>query len=317
LAHYDNCTAEDGPEKRIENYRKFLELCCAVVSDDEESVLREFYDFHSGVDDLNYCFGTTLLGFAIARGTPHMLRLLLRSVQYTSIRRLEVYLRFAVVRTEDSDTMVKTLLDRFTSTTDITRHAITRTLLLHAICNIEIGVFDATVHWMAGFPNFHDKLSILESCFDHALSQNKVTELLNHPAPKKNLGDRSTLSTVSPYQFGKAYEKALRAKLTVLEPHVRRHRYKRPWFDSAKNTTNGFEVHEAHYKTPTDLFRAVSKGMLNWADWLLWAGADPRHEEGEMSLLNFAWKAGKICQVAKLLHSHGWNCKELELVTYA
>jgi hypothetical protein len=242
LAHYDNCTAEDGPEKRIENHRKFLELCCAVVSDDEESVLREFYDFHSGVDDLNYCFGTTLLGFAIARGTPHMLRLLLRSVNYTSIRRLEVYLRLAVARTEDSDTMVKILLDRFTSTTDTTKHAITRTFLLHAICNNEIGVFDATVHWMAGFPNSHDKLSILESCFDYALSQNKVTELLNHPALKKSLGDRSTLNTVSPYQFGKAYEKALRAKFTVLEPYVRRHRYTRPWFDSAKNNTNGFEV---------------------------------------------------------------------------
>jgi hypothetical protein len=113
---------------------------------------------------------------------------------------------------------------------------------LHAICNNEIGVFDATVHWMAGFPNSHDKLSILESCFDHALSQNKVTELLNHPALKKSLGDRSTLNTVSPYQFGKAYEKALRAKFTVLEPYVRRHRYTRPWFDSAKNNTNGFEV---------------------------------------------------------------------------
>jgi hypothetical protein len=75
LAYSDNCTIDDEPGKRIENDSKFLEICCAIVAGDENTVLSAFYGFHSGVNDLNYYFGPTLLGFSIVRGSPDMLRL--------------------------------------------------------------------------------------------------------------------------------------------------------------------------------------------------------------------------------------------------
>lgn len=62
-------TAEERLSNRRENDRKFLEISCAILNDDATAVLSAFTGFCSGVDDLNYCLGATLLGVAIKWGT--------------------------------------------------------------------------------------------------------------------------------------------------------------------------------------------------------------------------------------------------------
>ena len=70
------------------------------------------------------------------------------------------------------------------------------------------------------------------------------------------------------------------------------------------------------YDTPeSPLFYAVSRKLMGWVVWLLWAGADPRHDEGEIALLDVAWKVGVRGQVARLLERYRWDCGGLEVST--
>ena len=58
-------TAGERLAKRHDNDCMFLELGSANVNDDRDAILAGFFGFCSGVDELNYCFGTTLLALAV------------------------------------------------------------------------------------------------------------------------------------------------------------------------------------------------------------------------------------------------------------
>jgi hypothetical protein len=195
-----------------------------------------------------------------------MLKLLLRSIRFTSIQHLDIYLQLATARDTDSEAMVKILLDRLTSAK---RHTITRNLLLHAIYRTDTLVFDDIVHWVTGLPAFHGRLSLLESCFEHASSQNKTTNFLSYPAPHKRPGLRSTLTIAPPHHFGKAYERNFKAKFLTLEPKSQYHRYRNcAWVGRAgycecpyRDVKNSFTVREKYHRPHTLLSRAVAEGL--------------------------------------------------------
>jgi hypothetical protein len=148
---------------------------------------------------------------------------------------------------------------------------------------------------------------------------------LTSAAPHKRPGLRSTLHIAPSHQLGNAYERKLKVRFITLEPRLPFHSYiKCPWdevycyvYSSFCRSTNGFTAREKHHEPPTVSFRAVAEGILNWVDRLLWAGAEPRHEEDELSVLDFAWQAGRRDQVVRLLDAHAWHGRELEVFVYA
>ena len=108
----NTCTSADRLEKGIENDRKFLEICCAIATDDQDAVLEAFNRFFSGVDDLNLCFGTTLLGFTTRCGTPQILHLLLTSIPQLRAEDLRTYILITAIEHPDPCAIAKVFLDK-------------------------------------------------------------------------------------------------------------------------------------------------------------------------------------------------------------
>ncbi|KAF2135032.1 hypothetical protein P153DRAFT_380832 [Dothidotthia symphoricarpi CBS 119687] len=344
----DEHTVEARRQKRIENDCTFLEICCAILHNDEDAVLEAFPGSYIFADDMNICFGTTLLGFAIKRGTPSMLKLLLRPVHSTEQRRLYVYLQLALSRSESADAIFNILLDNF-SGFDTAKKAFTQNLLHKAMNKKNFLMFDALIRWMVSVPAFsrHHKRWILEVCFlqlfsnnqevslervlprrprnrwrfhenqqemERWLSESKPRDFLTYPVPGLRLQQTATLNILPAYQLGAYYRN-------------RRTESRLKYYDG-----RGFMFVETYPNIPTCLFLAVSLGLTYWVDWLLWAGANPRHQKGEESILEVAFRPGihqtqtregghkletdriKVrARVAELLQHHGWDARNLEV----
>ncbi|KAI8937921.1 hypothetical protein NX059_005604 [Plenodomus lindquistii] len=314
---------------RHENDRKFLEIGLAVVDGDIDAVLAGFFGLLSGVDDLNYCFGTTLLALAIRSGTSAMLQLLLRSTRVVRRSHLYVYLRLAMARQSESGQFTTILLDRLGGSDETAKHRFATDLLEKAIWGDDTGLFDVIIHWINTSACAPKKLPVLEWAFNYLLWPRKTgrrgRRRANYPwhsaeRTLKFLTDRKPpghtnyagLDVVPGHCFGRTYRELLaewRIILTALNI----------W---TPNTDYYWCVHEKRWikrvkpRYPmsfTPLFLATAKGLLNWVDWLLWAGADPRHLEGDASLLDCARIADKVQEVAILLKIHGWDALNLEV----
>lgn len=46
---------------------------------------------------------------------------------------------------------------------------------------------------------------------------------------------------------------------------------------------------------------------------MLDVGADPRHLEGDLSILDYSWYAHGKVEVARLLLDHGWDVTNMEI----
>ena len=136
----------------------------------------------------------------------------------------------------------------------------------------------------------------------------KTQEFLNCPAPPHDARSLNSARLVPPYMLGPAYQVRLH-KMFYTTKLV--HSHYRPWGSVYKRC----RVEQRH-PPQTPLFRAVTKGLMHWADWFLWAGVDPRHLEGDVGILDFAWKEGGDGlrrKVAKLLDGWGWDVSDLQV----
>ncbi|KAF2846782.1 hypothetical protein T440DRAFT_558009 [Plenodomus tracheiphilus IPT5] len=319
-------TARERLDKRHENDRKFLEIGLAIVNDDEDAVLSGFSGFYSGVDDLNYCFGTTLLALAVRSGTSAMLQLLLRSTSTLCRKNLYIYLGISMARHNDSVQFIGILLDRLCGTDNTAKHRFVTDVLEKAIWDEDAAMFYALIHWVDTSGCAPEKLPVLEWTFNYLLwprttqkkaytfccGDGRIRDFLTDRVPPPIYSDYAILSVIPEHYLGRPY-------LDQLES----------WYDILRNfknwtpTTNmSWCYHEqrlvkgAAPRPPmsfSPLYVATVKGQLIWVDWLLWAGADPRHLEGDASLLDCAWIAGKRKEVAVLLKIHGWDAWDLEL----
>ncbi len=343
-AFYDECEELNRPDLRVENDRKFLEICCAIVADDEEKVLDAFFGFMNGVDDVNICFGTTLLGFAVKWGSLRMVKTLLRSVRRTKRKHLYIYLRLANAREKDAETVAIALLDGLSGRYDTEKPGFAKELLRKAVYRGEKVLFDSVISWIAATDKFPDRLGVLEYIIQVYLSHHgKADGFLNYPAPSRRAAQRLGIDLTAPFFVGLDEEvekvtfkeevdavdavastegvhyrdsKAPKMKAWIRNMIARVHPKSRtrPEKDkSQEKIEDEVQPEKNDPVPPTALFIAASKGMLFWVDWLLWAGADARHESGEPPLLHFAWQANKWKEVTILLTGHGWNPGRLAL----
>ncbi|KAI4945217.1 hypothetical protein J4E91_008196 [Alternaria rosae] len=224
LPHYDDYTVNDRPEKRIENDRKFLEILCAIAVDNRGAVLEAFAGFHSSVDDLNYCFGTTILGFAAKHRSHEMLKLLLRSVRRMTYKRLYKYLYIAITEARDPHVTIDVFLNHLAqhfkdskgnafTRTDVARRILTQNLLLAALARWDLLVIDALCEWMESIPNFHDKLDMLKAIFARALPNQTLCALLPNVATLATRSEKmpGLLAMIPAHHFRTSYQQRLRS----------------------------------------------------------------------------------------------------------
>ncbi|KAH9861406.1 hypothetical protein J1614_011152 [Plenodomus biglobosus] len=319
-------TARERLSQRHENDRRFLEIGSAIVNDDQDAVLTAFFGFRSGVDDLNYCFGTTLLALAVRSGTPAMLRLLLRSTTIVCRKHLYVYLRLAMARVGESNQFIAILLDRLSGLDNTAKKCFATTLLQKFIWDQDKAMFNAIIHWVDTSECGPEKLAVLEWTFNYLMwprttqkkaqtfcyGHERIREFLNDRIPPPRYADHAVLSVVPAYYFGKTYRDQLNQWRDILTTF-------KDWTPTTDWSWSYAEQRLVKNHVPrypmsfTPLYLAAAKGQLIWVDWLLWAGADPRHLEGDASLLDCAWIAGKRKEVAVLLKVHGWNACDLKL----
>ncbi|KAH7091616.1 hypothetical protein FB567DRAFT_519051 [Paraphoma chrysanthemicola] len=312
---------ENNIDLQIENNMRFLDILCAIRDDDEDTVLNAFPDSCIGVDDLNFCFGTTLIGFAIANGSLNMLKLLLRSIKTVNRKYLYVYLRLASARGADGQVFVDSLLDKISGT-----HAAKKTLaidLLAATGAKSYALFDITIRWMVGIHNFQSQLQVLEWGFEHLLKEDlKKYRHTNLTSKKDNsLFEPRLLKTCLNYPA---------PALTPASVNIARPDYG-DWSDKTTLTNlverclhttlkdefmlDGWKILCASgANSLAPLFTAVALDLLHWADWLLWAGADARHLEHEIGILDIARELGKEQEVAEMVRKRGWDTGKLEVV---
>ncbi|KAI4613936.1 hypothetical protein J4E80_006624 [Alternaria sp. BMP 0032] len=226
LPYYDNYTINDHPEKRIENDRKFLEILYAIDADDRGAVLEAFAGFHSSVDDLNYCFGTTILAFAAKHGSREMLTLLLRSVRRLTYKQLYKYLYIAITEARNPHATIDVFLNHlaqhfkdakgnaFTSI-DVARRLLTQNLLLAALARWDLLVLDAICKWIDSVPTFHGKLEMFKAIFARALPDQTLCALLPMLVTLATRNEKIPgLLAMSPtHHFGASYQQRLRITL--------------------------------------------------------------------------------------------------------
>lgn len=341
LPHYDGYTVDDDPETRVENDCKFLRICCAIDVEDENTILELFAGFRSSVDDLNYCFGTTLLGFATCTGRQNALRLLLRSVKDMKQKQLYTYLSIAVLESQRKD-IIDILLNHCTQhmkdkaggnaflRKDVARRILVQDLFIAATTKGNQRVFNAVYEWMESIPNFYGKRSIFEGFFARTLKDKTFGKFLPPLNTLSTSSNRAlgTLAIIPAHHFGVAYQRRVQRKFT----HVVRDEgwiyvcsrgskrtYAALWTVSRVSILNRSMFMSMFMSSP--LFVAVKNGWLDWVDRLLYAGADPGLEEGGVGLLDLALKGQwgrenvrRRKEVAQLMYAHDWRYRDWKWV---
>lgn len=334
---YDNdreLCARERLAKRHENDRMFLEIGSAIIDDDQDAVLDGFFGFCSGVDELNYCFGTTLLGLAVRSGTPDMLRLLLRSTRTVRRKHLYIYLELAMARPRPESALFTTiLLSRLSGPDATAKKRFTTDLLEKAFRYHQRPLFDAIIHWVDTAPDNDapPKLPIFEWAFKYLLWPEPEFKYIRHgrshlldrylpyPAPRPPSTPNTLTTTPTPV----IPPKPTTPVLTVLPAHHFGTHYHahllraRPTFVSFRTWSPRCYWSCCTQGRPplslTPVFLAAARGLVHWVDWLLRAGADPRHLAGDVALVDCAWSAGKRTEVAVLLGEYGWDVWRLEV----
>lgn len=168
---------------RVENDARFLNILCAIVEDDQEAVLEAFHGTYIGVDDLNYCFGTTLIGFAIAHGTPRMLKLLLTSTTSVPRKHVYVYLRLAIARSGESGDFTSILLDRL-SGFDTAKKIFALDVLQKAISGHDTSFVPTIVRWIQNSAEFPGRLQVMDWLIKHTATTSRNNSIIPSRIPK-------------------------------------------------------------------------------------------------------------------------------------
>lgn len=299
-----HCPKDDPPAQehvRVENDLKFLRICHGIASNDQDTVLNEFGDSYIGVDDLNLTFGTTVLGVAIAYGTPQMLELLLRSVRRPNRRHLNVYIHLAAWRFHKSEVFVAILLDRFCGY-DTQKKGFAIGLLDKAISARNRRVVTAVMTWVTKARVFPNRLGVINFLYKRLSPQDEL-KLLNE-APEPSSKARVMCLSIPDFMLTPSYKTYLLETFDVCNrtstPHI-------PCWIGWRESIRGVRPFPL-------LFTAVRDHRWIIFSWMLWAGADPRHLEGDTGLLDWACLAGRRKEVAEIVARWGWDLEKLEII---
>lgn len=172
--------------RRTEHNTCFLRVAMHIIAD-EQDFASQLLSQTSSVDpdELNYCFGTTILGVAVRWGSEVLIRWLIERVSTTNEQTLGVYLRIAGQRTQpESYVITALLLERFQAIAS-TRAVLLQRIFFKAIrvaqhedrlnfpqkADITIlrrdskAVFDNVLRWVGSKPAVPGMLSVLQDCY--------------------------------------------------------------------------------------------------------------------------------------------------------
>ena len=194
-------TDEAAHTRRIEHDRHFLKIAMHIVSDNQDAALKMLFPASFVCpDELNYCFGTTILGVAVRWGAEALIKEVLKRTPTTSEQHLDVYLRLAARRKGlEPYVIVAMLLDHFQVIAN-SRIVFAQRLLFKAVRKATIKadhggpddievvqidnrvVFHAVLRWIASSPATPGVLEMMEECFrrlnERYLFSNKTLENL-------------------------------------------------------------------------------------------------------------------------------------------
>lgn len=334
----------DYHECRIETDRKFLALCLAIASCDITAMLTELTEYHINLDDVNFCFGNTILAYAVQCGNLEVIALLLSRVPKIRPKHLAIYIQTALTSRHPSTKTIDILLSRFSgrgtqsrttfvykilqmypqivrgtwpplptiticmlfekiSSQGTTRTNFATAMLEKSYLARDGTTFNAVLAWMAttSCRDFPDRLHIIEHVWHITTSQMHYPFKIIPVPDKAPVQDCACGAALPPVNRESDDDDNDDDVIFESWLYRRRHQKKRRY----KPVPKGI------------VFQVIQKiRSIEWLDWFLWAGADPRHFEGQASVLEVADKVGNKSHVVQLLHKHGWECGKLEMRNY-
>jgi len=173
---------------------------------------------------------------------------------------------------------------------------------------------------MERVPNFDGKLVIYEAFFNQTLYDENTCVFLPKLDTLSKQIDKipGTRAVIPAYYLKKSYQRQLDKKFSDVYRDGRwmcprswpgYREYKVPGYCMIGGSSIG---RMKYIKLTSPLFKAVANKSLDWADRLLWAGADAGCQEDGVGLLDVAWNAKIRLEVAQLVYAHGWRYRDGE-----
>jgi hypothetical protein len=347
--------------RRTEHDTDFLNIALHIIADRQDAALQLLFPASFvDPDEVNYCFGTTILGLAVRWGTESLIQRLLEQVPTTSEQNLGVYLRIAGRRREPESYAVSVLLLEHFQDIASTRAVLFQRIFFKAIRVAQYedrqsfpqrsdvlitrrdskAVFDNVMQWMASKPAVPGMLAVMQECYVRLCDRWGMS---GKEEDRRHLFDRGTSTLdeepirprylIPAFLYGTYYRHAATREVVRACRSWETYLFNCPCRDKLwHEDCVCVKMHSSHCtcsarlhgyclpdyrqyesaKPGKMLANAASHGLLHWVDWLLWAGADPRNQPFEESLLFWARRGGIHNEVAGLLVRHGW---ELEALT--
>jgi len=172
--------------RRTEHDIYFLKIALHIIADERDAALQLLFPTSFvDPDELNYCFGTTILGVAVRWGTETLIQRLLGKVPTTSEQNLGVYLRIAGRRPQPESYAISALLLEQFQDIASTRAVLLQRTFFKAIRVAQFedrqhypqkpdvlitrrdskAVFDNVMQWMASKPAAHGMLAVIQECY--------------------------------------------------------------------------------------------------------------------------------------------------------
>lgn len=164
----------------------FLRVAMHIIADEQNAALQWLSPTSSvDPDELNYCFGTTILGVAVQWGSEVLIRRLLERVPTTNEQTLGVYLRIAGRRSQPESYAISALLLKHFRDIASTRAVLLQRIFFKAIRVAQYedrksfsqktdvivmrrdskAVFDNVLRWVGSKPAVHGMLPVLQDCY--------------------------------------------------------------------------------------------------------------------------------------------------------
>lgn len=197
-------------------------------------------------------------------------------------------------------------------------------------------VFDNVMQWMASKPAVPGMLPVLQECYIRLSDrwgmpgkEDKHRRLFDQGTSSIEIRSMSVWNMLPPFMYGAYYRQTATREVVHACRSWQTHRFGclcRDWDRWANcvcrtmppdRCTCSLRLHGhclpdyERARPGKPLFDAASRGLHHWVEWLLWAGADPRNNPIEESLLFWARHCGIQNEVAGLLVRHGWDLSAL------
>ncbi|KAF2250361.1 hypothetical protein BU26DRAFT_564217 [Trematosphaeria pertusa] len=290
---------EEWREMQIEEDQKFGLMCLAIIKTNEQDLIRILQSPRVVIDRLSLCFGSTLLTYAIKRGSIPILKLILRHGHLSSRPDLDDLFRAALSRddaTERIDLLVEHFMTVIAPMTQQECGNIIDTFFTKRR-NAEYDIIvDRLVHWLGDLPSSPSKPRLLHRAFNSGIRSGRipvVTRLVPFINVNARYGSGSLLPIQTALLADKEYPDLLRLLITL-----------------------GADVNPEPEERGTwpepPIFIAALRGYVKSVEILLEAGADPRSKFGQLPLLHLAESGGTFREIEELLERFGWDREDLE-----